>query len=1257
MSEVGAVQIPVYNRSDPDLWFIMCESTFKLAVPKPITESVTKFNYVVSHLPPEVASLMRDILMNTDATDPYTHLKTELINRSGESSQQEIRQLLSGEELGARKPSELLRNMKRRAETLKVPETFMLELFLQRLPTSVQTILAAVTDLTLYKAAEISDRILEVTSVPMEIHVVNKNNSNSMEEKLLCEIEKLNARIDKLELSRSRSPFRRNRSKRKRRRIDATCSLPQTSRRLFIRDRISNISFLVDIGSDVSLIPANTYQKRNYQKTKQKTLSLNFNLRRDFLWTFLIADVSIPILGADFLHYFELVPDLRNKCLRDTKRKLQSVGHLYIYIKYADLHSVQISISKDTIYHKLLKEFPSITKLPNPNQPVKHTTVHHIVTKGPPVVAKPRRLAPDRLKIAKSEFRNLMHLGHLQPSKSNYASPLHMVPKKGTLDWRPVGDYRALNSQTLKDKYPIPCIADFTAELHESKIFSRIDLIKSYHQIPIHPVDINITAICTPFGLFESTRMQFGLCNASATFQRFIDEVTRGLPGVYAFVDDILIASKNHEDHYQHLKTLFSRLDEYGLCINVSKCIFGRSTIDFLGFSLSENGIKPLPDKVKSILDFPKPDTLTQLRRFLGIFNFYRCSIPKAAHILAPIVQFLEEHTNKKKSRSGVCKSSEQLKWNETAEQAFIAAKNAIAEATLLRHPIPGAQLSLSVDASDVAIGGTLSQLSQEKWEPIAFFSMKLNKSQQKWSTYDRELFSIYSAIRKFKHMLEGRNFSIYTDQKPLIYAFKQNPNKCSPRQLRHLDLISQYSTDIRHVQGSQNIVADALSRIEVDSITKTPILNLKEFARAQKDDSDIQKFLHNDASSLQLELKPCQTSNCNLLCDTSTGVPRPFVPTSFRKLIFYHLHNLAHPGIAASTKLISARYVWPGMKYQIKQWGRCCESCQRSKIQRHTKTPLGTFSLPDARFTHIHIDIVGPLPPSEGQIYLLTIIDRFSRWPEAIPIPDMRAKTICRAIFDTWISRFGCPSVVTSDQGSQLRSSMFVEFTRMLGTQKIKTTPYHPISKGIVERLHRHLKSAIKAHEKEKWSELIRIILLGIRTAVKEDLQSSCSEFVYGTTLRLPCDMIDVSDIPPCDIEFITDLRHRMLQLNPITTSAHSTDRFYIHPSLKSSSHIFLRVDRVQPPLRQPYTGPHKVLCRTDKTITVDMNGRKTTVSLDRVKPAHLLPETVLSPPSLIKNLKSTDVHTSKNDEPPTYVTRSGRRVHFPKKLTTYIT
>ena len=339
--------------------------------------------------------------------------------------------------------------------------------------------------------------------------------------------------------------------KQNRRRVEAACSLPQTSRRLFIRDRISNLSFLVDTGSDVSILPANNVQKRNPPQQTifaansseihvygQKTLSLDFKLRRIYSWTFLIANVTTPILGADFLHWNELVPDLRNKCLRDLKTKFQSMGQ----VREATVHSVK-TITGNSVYHALLSEFPSLTKLPDPNQPVKHSTVHFIPTVGPPVVAKPRRLAPDRLKIAKAEFQNMIQLGHLRPSRSNYASPLHMVPKKGTLEWRPVGDYRALNAQTIKEKYPIPCIADFTSELHGTKMFSHIDLIKAYHQIPINPDDIPKTAICTPFGLFESTRMQFGLCNASATFQRFIDEVTRNLPGVYAFVDDILIAS------------------------------------------------------------------------------------------------------------------------------------------------------------------------------------------------------------------------------------------------------------------------------------------------------------------------------------------------------------------------------------------------------------------------------------------------------------------------------------------------------------------------------------------------------------------------------------------------------------------------------------------------------------------------------------------------------------------------------------------
>ncbi|GFV49873.1 hypothetical protein TNCV_1391551 [Trichonephila clavipes] len=289
----------------------------------------------------------------------------------------------------------------------------------------------------------------------------------------------------------------------------------------------------------------------------------------------------------------------------------------------------------------------------------------------------------------------MLDLGHMRPSSSNYSSPLHMVPNKESNDCRPVGDFRALNAQTKKDKYQIPSILDFTSDLHGAKIFSHIDLVKAFHQIPIASEDIHKTAICTPFGLFESTRMQFGLCNAASTFPRFIDEVTRGLKGVYAFIDDILIASQNVQEHTTNLRALFERLDYYGLTIKPSKCTFGVDSLKILGFQVSSEGISPLPDRVNAIQNFPRPNTLTQLRRFLGMYNFYRRFIPKAAHILAPLIKFLEGHTNKKKPSRPSKNPPTPLEWTEEAENSFTAAKTALADATLLKHPIPGATLSV----------------------------------------------------------------------------------------------------------------------------------------------------------------------------------------------------------------------------------------------------------------------------------------------------------------------------------------------------------------------------------------------------------------------------------------------------------------------------------------------------------------------------------------------------------------------------------
>lgn len=1029
-----------------------------------------------------------------------------------------------------------------------------------------------------------------------------------------------------------------------------------TSKRLFITDKNTNTEYLIDCGADKSVLKPTQLMRDTYNKNPNdgdvctrfeaangtpirtygtKLMEVNLNLRRKFQWRFTVADVKTSIIGADFLYEFGLLVDVRGKQVIDKKTGLTSKG----VVRKISEAIAQVSLfNKNDKFAFLFEEFKDLLDdKPSFRVKEKANVTHFIETFGQPVTSKARRLNQDKLTAAKAEFDELLRLGICRPSNSNYASPLHMV-KKGNGGWRPCGDYRRLNAKTIPDQYPTPFLRDFQNNLHKKKFFSRIDLRKAYHQIPMNEEDIPKTAIITPFGLFEFLFMTFGLRNASKTFQRLMDEVFRGLDFVFCYIDDIFIASTTYDEHIGHIRIVMQRLRNYGLRINLDKCEFAKNEIKFLGHLVTPDGIQPLPEKVEAMKRFPKPTMACELRKFIMMINFYNEFLPKAAHVRARLQSLIIG--NKKNDRSIIS-------WTNDAEAAFEEYKQMLAEATMLVHPAKNPKLIVATDACGYAIGGEVRQVIDGELQPLGFFSQKLSDTETRYPTYDRELLAIYRTIQHFEHLLEGRDFEVYCDHAPLSYAFTKKSNKRElPRRIEQLQYISEFTTKIIYLPGKENIVADLLSRIEqIDSKS----IDYRKIATAQENDDELKEFLASDKTSLQLKSVNIPDTDITLMCDTSGKNIRPFIPNQFRSLVLEQIHGLSHPGVRATTKLVQERFVWPNLQRSCKEFVKHCIACQKCKIQRHTKAPVTQYGTKCDRFEHVNVDIVGPLPESHGYSYLLTIIDRATRWIEAIPTSNITAETIAKAIISGWIARFGIPQRISTDRGRQFECQVFNQLNQMLGIQHLRTTSFHAQANGMIERWHRSLKVSLKAKFTNNWIDELPLVLLGLRIVIKDDINASPAEMTYGKSLTMPGQFFEGVSESPIDTEFVRKFKQTMSRFKPADPKYHGQPKFFVHPELNNAKHVFIRIDAHRTPLQAPYKGPYEVIKSGTKVFKVNINGKPDTVSIDRLKPAFVLNQNENDEPVIQPRRQITP--GNQNQRPHT-TTRSGRKVHFPERL-----
>jgi transposase InsO family protein len=656
-----------------------------------------------------------------------------------------------------------------------------------------------------------------------------------------------------------------------------------------------------------------------------------------------------------------------------------------------------------------------------------------------------------------------MKKGFIRPSESPAGYPVMFVPKKnGKL--RLCVDYRKLNDITIKNRYPLPNISELRDRLAHAEIFTALDLRGAYNLIRMKEGEEWKTAFRTRYGHYEYTVMPFGLTNAPATCQALINNVLRAHLDIYviAYLDDILIYSKNETEHQEHVRTVLTLLQQHALMLDPDKCKWHQEEVEFLGCTVGKHGVKMSPDKIKVVKEWPPPENVKDIQSFMGFVNFNRQFIPNFSKVAIPLTELTKKETP--------------FDWTTKQEQAFQTLKQACIAPPVLVSFRSGEPLRFETDASDLAIGMCAKQERDGKWHPIAYHSRKFSSAEENYDVHDKELLAIVVALEHWRIYAEScSDLVIFSDHKNLVnFTTTKTLNR---RQVRWSELLGQHKFKIVYTPGKDNGRADALSRrtdiAGTKKITNSTVLQIQE-----------------DGS-----LGPARMIN-SLTMHIGINVPDELQEQIIRQHHDDPVHG--HPGITRTMELIRRNYEFKNMKDKITSYIKKCADCQRNKHSTHA--PYGEMQpmeLPTKPWTDISMDFVTGLPlsrdPATGLAYdaILVIVDRFTKYALFIPFrKDYTAVQLAHVLKDRLIRHYGIPKSIISDRDKLFTSNYWATLMAEIGTQRKLSTAYHPETDGQTERTNRTMKTYLKIYSnnaQNNWLSLLAMAQLSYNNKLSE--------------------------------------------------------------------------------------------------------------------------------------------------------------------------